>query len=107
VADFKDQRKKTGKEELHSFCQNTKIDRGESYFERYYRNGSSSWFHEIKMNRHAFASINHMGVGNSSLKASSIRLTLCPRLNANVVTSCKRRNISSGIVNCMRTKGQQ
>jgi hypothetical protein len=25
----------------------------------------------------------------------------------NVVTGCKRRNISSGIVNCTRTKGQQ
>jgi hypothetical protein len=40
VADLKIQWKKKGKEELHSFCQNTKWDRGENYFERYYRNGS-------------------------------------------------------------------
>jgi hypothetical protein len=67
---FKVQWKKKGKEELHSFCQNTKRDRGESYFERYYRNGSSPWFREIKTNRHAFASINRMRAGHSSLKAS-------------------------------------
>jgi hypothetical protein len=59
-----------GKEELHSFCQNTKRARGENYFERYYRNGSSPWFHEIKMNRRAFVSINHMRAGHSSLKAN-------------------------------------
>jgi hypothetical protein len=35
-------------------------DRAEGYFERYYRNGSSPWFREIKMNRPAFVSINHM-----------------------------------------------
>jgi hypothetical protein len=29
-------------------------DKGESYFERYYRNGSSLWFREIKMNCRAF-----------------------------------------------------
>jgi hypothetical protein len=29
-----------GKEELHSFCQNTEQDRGESYYKRYYRKGS-------------------------------------------------------------------
>jgi hypothetical protein len=40
VAHLKTQWKKKGKE-LHSFCQNMKWDRGESYFERYYRNGSS------------------------------------------------------------------
>jgi hypothetical protein len=34
VADLKVQWKKKGKEELHSFCQNTKRDRRESYFER-------------------------------------------------------------------------
>jgi hypothetical protein len=43
--------KKKGEEGLHSFCQNTKSDRGESYFERYYRSGSAPWFREIKMNR--------------------------------------------------------
>jgi hypothetical protein len=36
VADLKTQWKKKGKEELHSFCQNTKRDRGEKYFKRYY-----------------------------------------------------------------------
>jgi hypothetical protein len=30
-----------------------------------------------------------------------------PRLNANVVTGCKRRNISTGTVNYTRTKGRQ
>jgi hypothetical protein len=35
VADLKAQWKKKGKEELHSFFQNTKPDRGESCFERY------------------------------------------------------------------------
>jgi ribonuclease HI len=33
VADLKTQWKKKVKQELHSFCQNTKRDRGESYFE--------------------------------------------------------------------------
>jgi hypothetical protein len=35
VVDFKPQWKKKIKEELHSFCQNTKRNRGESYFDRY------------------------------------------------------------------------
>jgi hypothetical protein len=48
VAELKAQWKKKSKEELHSFCQNTKTDRGESYFERYYRNGLYVWFHKIK-----------------------------------------------------------
>jgi hypothetical protein len=61
---------KKGKGKLHSFCQNTKWDRGERYFERYYRNGSASWFHGIKMNHCAFMSINHMRAGHTSLKAS-------------------------------------
>jgi hypothetical protein len=43
VADLESQWKKNDKEELHSFCQNAKLDRGEryAYFERYYRNGSA------------------------------------------------------------------
>jgi hypothetical protein len=57
---MKPQWKKKGKEELHSFCQNKKRDRGESYYEIYYSNGSSPWFREIKMNRHFFMSINRM-----------------------------------------------
>jgi hypothetical protein len=61
---------KKGKEELHIFCQNTKRDRGGSYFERYYRNGSSPWFREIKKNRRVILSINRMRAGHTSLKAS-------------------------------------
>jgi hypothetical protein len=52
------------------FCENSKRDRGGSYFERYHRNGSSPWFREIKMNRHAFVLINRMRVDHTSLKAS-------------------------------------
>jgi hypothetical protein len=96
VADLKTKWKKRGKEELHSCCQNVKRDRGESYFERYERNGLSSWFHEIKMNRRAFMSINHMRAGHISLKAS-------PRPNVNVVMDCTWRNISCGTVNGTRT----
>jgi hypothetical protein len=44
VADLKAQWKEKGKEELHNFCKNTQRGRGESLFERYYRNGSSPWF---------------------------------------------------------------
>jgi hypothetical protein len=33
------------------FCQNTRRDRAESYFERYCRKGSSPWFREINVNR--------------------------------------------------------
>jgi hypothetical protein len=41
-----------------------------SYFEKYYRNGSSPWFREIKMSHLAFVSINHM---TSGLKANLSR----------------------------------
>jgi hypothetical protein len=76
VADLKAQWKKEGKEELHSYCQNTKRDRGERYFERYYRNGSSLWFREINVTRRAFVSINRMTAGHSSLKASLSRFNI-------------------------------
>jgi hypothetical protein len=76
VADLKAQWKKKGKGVLHSFCQNTKWDRGESYFERYYRNSLPPWFCEIKMNCRAFMSINRMTAGHSSLKASLSRFTI-------------------------------
>jgi hypothetical protein len=98
---------KKDKEELHRFCQNTKRDRGERHFERFYRHGSALWLREIKMNRHAFVSINHVTAGHTSLKASLKDLILCPRPNAYVVTGCKRRNISFVIVNGMRSSGQQ
>jgi hypothetical protein len=58
VADLEAQWKKKDKEELHSFCQNIKRERGESDFERYHRNGTSPWFHEIKMDHHAVMLIN-------------------------------------------------
>jgi hypothetical protein len=67
MADIKAKWKKKGKEELHNFCQNTKRDRGGSYFEGYYRNGSFPWLHEIKTNRRAFVSINRMRAGHFSL----------------------------------------
>jgi hypothetical protein len=67
---------KKGKEELHSFCQNTKRDIGESYFEKYYKSGSSPWFREINMNRHAFVSVNRMRLDYTSLKASLNRFNI-------------------------------
>jgi hypothetical protein len=76
VVDTKAQWKKRGKEELHSFCQNNKRDGGKSYLERYYRNGSFPWLREIKINRHAFMSINRMRAVHSSLKASLNRFKI-------------------------------
>jgi ribonuclease HI len=70
MADLKTQWRKNGKEELHSFCQNTKRDRGERYFERYYRKRSPPLFSKIILKRCAFVSINRMRAGHSSLKAS-------------------------------------
>jgi hypothetical protein len=62
--------------ELHNFCQNTKGGRAESYFERYYRNVSSPWFHEIKMKYHVFVSINCMRAGCSILKERLSRFNI-------------------------------
>jgi hypothetical protein len=76
VADLKTHWKKKYKEELHCLCQNTKQDRGEIYLEGYYRNGSSLWFHEIKMNHHAFVSINCMRAGHTSLQVSLNRFNI-------------------------------
>jgi hypothetical protein len=76
VTELKTQWKKKDEEELNSFCQNTKWGRGESYLERYYRNGSAPWFREIKMNRRAFMSINRMRAGHTSLKASLNRFKI-------------------------------
>jgi hypothetical protein len=76
VADLKSQWKKNDKEELHGFCQNIKPDRGERYFEWYYRNGWSPWFCEIKMYRRAFLSINCMRAGHTNLKARLQRFNL-------------------------------
>jgi hypothetical protein len=74
VADLKAQWKKKGKEELHSFCENTKRKQEKSTLKDA-RNGSSPWFCEIKMNRRSFMSINHMTVGHTSLKASLNRFS--------------------------------
>jgi hypothetical protein len=41
VADLKTQWKKKGTKAVHNFCQNTKWDKGERYFEGYYRNGAA------------------------------------------------------------------
>jgi hypothetical protein len=49
--------------------------------------------------------INHMRAGHSSLKASLSTFNIASTADANVVTGCKRRNVISGIVNCMTTKG--
>jgi hypothetical protein len=42
-----------------------------------------------------------------SLGSSTVELHDSPRLNGNVEMGCKRRNVSSGILNSSRTKGQQ
>jgi hypothetical protein len=76
VADLTAQWIKKGKEELHSFCHNTKWDRRESYFERYYRNGLRQWFHDIKMNCRVFVPKIHTRAGHSSLKASLSRFNI-------------------------------
>jgi hypothetical protein len=77
-------------------------------FVRYYRNGSSPWFHEIKMNRHAFMSINRMRAGHSSLKANLSRFKTVSMAECECGDRLQtKEHISSGIVNCTKTKGQQ
>jgi hypothetical protein len=78
VADLKTHWKEKGKDELHSLCQNTKRDKGESYFEGYYRYDSSPWFRGIKMNRRAFVSISRMRAGHTRLKASPNCFNIVP-----------------------------
>jgi hypothetical protein len=70
--------KRRAKEELHNFCQNTKMDRGERYFEM-----SSPWLREIKMNCRAYVSINCMTEGHSSLKASLSRFNIVSTAECN------------------------
>jgi hypothetical protein len=62
----------TRQEKLQSFYQNSKRDRAESYFERYYRNGSSPWFREIG----TVVSINRIRTGHSSLKVNLSRFNI-------------------------------
>jgi hypothetical protein len=70
VADLKSPVERERQRGASHFSQNTKWDTGENYFERYHRNGFSPWFCEIKMNCHAFVSINRMRAGHSSPKAN-------------------------------------
>lgn len=95
MADIEAQCKKNGKEELHSFHQNTKRDSGESYVERYYRNGSSMWLCRIKMNHCAFVSVNCMSM--SSFNIVSMAECECD-------DRLQKEGQSSRIVNCTRTK---
>jgi hypothetical protein len=53
-----------------------KRKRERSCFERYYRNGSSPWFREIKMNSRALVSINRMKVGHPSPKTNISRFSI-------------------------------
>jgi hypothetical protein len=43
---------------------------------RYYRNGSSPWFRDIKANRRAFVSVNRVRAGHTSIKASLNRFNI-------------------------------
>jgi hypothetical protein len=76
VADLKAQWEKKATRILTVFVKTPKRNRGESYFERYYRNGLSPWFREIKMNRRAFMSANRMRAGHINLKASLNRFSI-------------------------------
>jgi hypothetical protein len=93
VADLNAQWKRKGTEELHSSV-NTPRGQRRKLLEGHYRKGSSPWF------RRAFVSVNRMTAGHTSLKAS------LNRFNILFKAEFKRRNISSGTVNCTRTKGQ-
>jgi hypothetical protein len=67
------------KKEKMSFTDSVKTPkrgRGGSYIESYYRNGSSPWFPEIKINRHAFVSLNRMRVGHYNLIAGVSRFNI-------------------------------
>jgi hypothetical protein len=106
VTDLKAQWQKKGKEELHNFCQNTKSDIGKWYFERYYSNGSSPRFLEIKVNRLVFVSVNRMRAGHLSLKASLSRFSIVSTAECECGDRL-RKNMYARTVNCTRTKGQQ
>jgi hypothetical protein len=60
--------------------------RGESYFERRCRNGSSPWFREIEMNCRAFVSIKCMRTGHSSLKVGLSRFNIVSTAEEHIVT---------------------
>jgi hypothetical protein len=112
VADLKIQWNKKDKE-LHSFCQNTKRDREERYFDRYCRNYSALWFREIKMNRRVFMSINRMRAGHASLKASLKRFNIIStaececghglQTEEHTFCDCKRYEEQRATIFCLRT----
>jgi hypothetical protein len=60
----------------------------------------------IKMNQFAFVSFNYMRVGHPSLKASSSRFNI---IVATFECGCgdgtQMEKVSSGIVNCIQSKG--
>jgi hypothetical protein len=92
------------KEELLS---QNKWDREKRYFERYYRYGSSAWFCGIKMNPHAFVSINHMRAGHNTLKASLNRFKIVSMAECECGDRLQSEEHICGIVNWTRTNGQQ
>jgi hypothetical protein len=60
------------------------------------------------MNRRAFLSINRIRAGHSSIKASLSIFKIVSMAECKCGDDLKtEEHISSGIVNCMRTKGQQ
>jgi hypothetical protein len=68
--------KPSGKREAKGISQFLHTERGESYFERYCSNRSSPWFHEIKISRCDFVSINCMRAGYSNLQANLSRFNI-------------------------------
>jgi hypothetical protein len=89
MADLKAQWEMKGKKELLSLCQNTRRNRGETY----YKNGSSPCFH-INMNRRALVWVNLKRAGHSCLEASLSRFNNVSTANFRMMTSCKRRYLS-------------
>jgi hypothetical protein len=59
------------------------------------------------MSYSAFVSINRMKADHSNLKASLSRFNIVSTAECECADGLQRRNISSGFVNCTRTKGQQ
>jgi hypothetical protein len=83
-------------------------DRGESYFEMYYRKGSSPWLREIKLNRRAFVSINHMSIGHSCLTASLSRFNIVSTTECECDDGLQTEELILWDYNyCTRTKGQK
>jgi hypothetical protein len=95
--------------ELNSFCENTKQGRGQNYFKRYYKNRSSPWLSELKMNCRALVSINRMRAGHTSLKASLNRFNIVSTAEYECGDGLQMEDHifwASGIVNCRWNNGQ-